>query len=284
MELEDKLITDKYLVTKYITKGNFGSIFSGKNLKNEKAIVLKFEKKGSKFLTIKHEVKILKYLYDNKIKNVPTVFWFGPYENYLCFIMDEYDISLYDYIECKKMSKKKISSIFIQTVLLLESIHEVFLVHRDIKPQNIMVHNGELILIDFGFSIFYIDANKKHIVDNKDLDTMIGSINYASYFMHDKYRPYRRDDLISALYIILYTYYRDLPWFHSNMFTEKDENIHLIDTNRNQEIKKYKSLSSIKTLCENIDIHIFEIAKYLYNLTYFEEPNYLFIIDLIKNI
>lgn len=281
MELNGKTIANKYIIIEELNRGSFSSIFYGINKNNKKEVAIKFELNNNTFSTIKHEVTILKYLFNHKLRNIPTVFWFGPYENRLCLIMTKYDCSLHDYINNKTLTLSKIKSIMIQIIMLIQSVHDLFLVHRDIKPQNIMIYKGELYLIDFGFSIFYIDENKNHLIDEKSQDCIIGSTRFMSYFIYEGYKPYRRDDLISISYIFLVLLCKELPWDNIQQ-SENNENEISIYSNRNQAIKEVKNVESIETLCLNYNIDIFPFFSYLYKLSYFEDPNYLFLIDVIK--
>jgi serine/threonine protein kinase len=45
----------------------------------------------------------------------------------------------------------------------LEEVHSAGIVFNDLKPENIMVDNGEVHLIDFGFATRYVYENGKHI-------------------------------------------------------------------------------------------------------------------------
>ena len=283
MDIAGITLFKKYFVVDFIKKGGFGSIFSGKNIKNDQSVAIKREPASERFSILKHEVTILKYLYDHKIRNIPIVHWFGKHENFLYFIMPKYDCSLYEYIECKQISKAKIKSIIIQCISLLQSIHQLFLVHRDIKPQNIMVHNGELFLIDFGFSIFYIDENKHHYIDEQEEQSITGSPRFASYFIYEGFKPSRRDDLISIAYIYLYLVYKELPWDNIQLFQKQEPTIHIY-SDYHQQIKELKSLEHILPRYQVIHPYMDNFITHLYELSYFQEPSYGFLIDLVKKI
>ena len=72
-----------------------------------------------------------------------------------------------------------------------------------------------------------------------------------------------------------------MPWDNIQQ-SENNENEISIYSNRNQAIKEVKNVESIETLCLNYNIDIFPFFSYLYKLSYFEDPNYLFLIDVIK--
>ena len=61
-------VHDKYIVIKKLGKGKFGMVFLGKDITNEEDVAIKIEKIGN-YSSIKHEVKIMNYLFQNKFRN-----------------------------------------------------------------------------------------------------------------------------------------------------------------------------------------------------------------------
>ena len=65
-------------------------------------------------------------------------------------------------------------------------------------------------MIDFGFCKTYMD-NDKHIKIRK-LNSLIGSLTYASINAHNFIELSRRDDLESLFYVLIYLLNGSLPW------------------------------------------------------------------------
>ena len=98
----------------------------------------------------------------------------------------------------------------------IEYLHELNYMHRDIKPDNIMMGLGEnsntVYMIDFGLVSSIIDpATGEHIrfVTGKNL---IGTCRYVSVNSHLGYELSHRDDLITLGYVIIYFAKGRLPW------------------------------------------------------------------------
>lgn len=101
------------------------------------------------FLQFKKEQNILKKLNDSKIKNVP-VYVEGGKDFFLTLFIPGESLS-------KNIKYKTIGSLY-RVILkigeILRNIHEIGVVHCDIKPENIIIKNGVLSIIDFGSSLY----------------------------------------------------------------------------------------------------------------------------------
>ena len=104
----------------------------------------------------------------------------------------------------------------VQSMLsILEAIHQVYVIHRDLKPENFMWKNGQIYLIDFGLSTFFVDGDTGgHIpINTEPKHDLVGSSLYASIHVHRGYKASRRDDCIQLGYIWLYMVMGGrLPW------------------------------------------------------------------------
>ena len=84
-------------------------------------------------------------------------------------------ITLKDYIERKgKLSAKETISISIQMVTGLQAAHNHHIIHRDIKPQNIIISKeGKVKVTDFGIA--------RATTATKTISTSVmGSVHYTS--------------------------------------------------------------------------------------------------------
>jgi serine/threonine protein kinase len=272
----NELIGKRYNLYEKLGNGKFGSVYKGKHYKNNTDVAIKFENIQSNIKLLRHETTILKYLYEQDTRNIPAVHWFGTYRENTCLVMSLYDCSLYDYIITKeKLSISKINSIIYQIVNVLSSIHDNGVIHRDIKPQNIMVKAGELYLIDFGFSTFFIDDDGEHVNDGCSED-IIGSPKYVSYNIHSGSMSSRRDDLISLGYLYLFLHERRLPWenIEDDITIQDEYNETSIYHSKNILRLEMKKLSNVRLTSDTLDTSLQNYLKYTYNLKYEELPNY----------
>jgi serine/threonine protein kinase len=258
-----------------IGQGKFGVIYLGKNNKTNENVAIKVEYNGSHAI-LKHEAKMLKYLNEKGETNIPLVYWFGPYNDAVVLVMSCYEFSLYDVVlNSAKYSILDLDSICIQTLKIIEYIHDKYVVHRDLKPQNIMMKKGSVYLIDFGMSTFYINELGEHVINQtiKSINTnktILGSPKYISWNIHNGDTPSRRDDLISIGYIYILLNKGELPWTSSIMDGYKDH-----DTDTTNEInEKYKSVKSYENLVLSLGGNSRIYMEHCYKLSYNETPNY----------
>ncbi|EAY16848.1 Casein kinase I, putative [Trichomonas vaginalis G3] len=97
----------------------------------------------------------------------------------------------------------------------IESFHIFGLIHRDIKPGNILTREGHehpLCLVDFGLSHVYIDPNSGKILPPRKRLGFRGTKVYASIYAHQNEDLGRRDDLLSWFYVSMELLVGSLPW------------------------------------------------------------------------
>ena len=107
--------------------------------------------------------------------NVVNVYDVGEDRGLYYIVMELIDgITLKNYIGRKgKLSVKEATSIAIQVSLGLEAAHNVGIIHRDVKPQNIIIStDGKVKLSDFGIA--------KAINSNTITANVMGSVHYSS--------------------------------------------------------------------------------------------------------
>lgn len=282
------IIANKYRIDSILSKGSFGIICKGTHLKlNNEIVAIKIEIRSK---SLKHEVKILNYLYTNKIRTIPSIYWYGNYNENPCLVMTYYEYTLSQYMEKKSLDGDKIHGIMYKMLGIISQIHEQWVVHRDLKPANFMIKNGEIYLIDFGLATFFITDDGKH-VPNEEINTLIGSPKYISIYIYLGNRYSRRDDLISLVYIYCMMVLKDTPW-DSGSGSDKNTDIDFGITELDEiDINHPKN----KIRCENRNLGIFleryclgmdekfiEYLKYVYGLEYDEKPKYNYLLELFR--
>ncbi|MDD3279788.1 MAG: Stk1 family PASTA domain-containing Ser/Thr kinase [Lachnospiraceae bacterium] len=174
---EGTVLGQRYEIISRIGSGGMADVYKAKDHKLNRMVaakVMKAEfKEDATFITkFRKEAQAAAGLANPNIVNVYDV---GE-DNGLYYIVMELveGITLKDYITRKgKLSVKEATSIAIQVSLGLEAAHNRGIIHRDVKPQNIIIStDGKVKLSDFGIA--------KATNSNTITSNAMGSVHYSS--------------------------------------------------------------------------------------------------------
>ena len=112
------MIQNKYEIIRQIGNGQFGTIYEGLTKKKER-VAIKTEQEDCPISLLKQETTILHYLYEKGCRNVPPIYWYGPYNNQLALIMPFYDCTLDQYVRNNTVDVQEINQITIQMIKIL---------------------------------------------------------------------------------------------------------------------------------------------------------------------
>lgn len=271
-QLIRNMINDRYKLIKRIGSGAFGLIFSAKNVNTGEIVAVKLEPTAQTD-TLTHEAAVLQHL--SNIPGIPTLRYYGIPDHNRYMVIDLYDKTLqtvsYEYK--KAVPVAIVCAYALQMMQLLSAVHEKGFVHRDIKPENFMIKHDTLYLIDFGLARTYIDSetkmHRKNRIRAANADGKIsvtGTSRYISPNVHEGNEPSRRDDLISAMYVISYLLKGSLPWKTSG-------------SNDSEALVEMKKKILPEELFLGLPASYVEIFKYLSALPYDQKPDYEFIVS-----
>ena len=177
MLTEGMYIADRYEILGKVGAGGMSDVYKAKDLTLGRFVAIKVLKaefsEDINFVTkFRSEAQAAAGLEHPNIVNIYDV---GS-ENGLHYIVMEYveGITLKTYIEKKgQLSFKEAVSIAIQVGRGIEAAHNKNIVHRDIKPQNIMISTeGQVKVTDFGIA--------RAATSNTISSDVMGSVHYSS--------------------------------------------------------------------------------------------------------
>ena len=194
------IVGDRYEILEKIGVGGMAEVYKGKDHKLNRFVAVKvlkeeFRSNDAFVKKFKEEAQAAAGLAHPNIVNVYDV---GD-ENGIYYIVMELveGITLKEYIERKgRLTIKEATSIAIQVSAGLEVAHNNQIVHRDIKPQNIIIsREGKVKVTDFGIA--------KATTSQTTTSNAMGSVHYASPEQaRGGYVDHRSD--IYSLGIVLY--------------------------------------------------------------------------------
>ncbi|MFB2919651.1 trifunctional serine/threonine-protein kinase/ATP-binding protein/sensor histidine kinase [Aerosakkonema funiforme] len=125
---------------------------------------------------LRHEYKILEYLH---IEGIIKVYSLENYKNGLALLLEDFgDKSLKDLMTSQKIPLLSFLSIAIQLASILADLHKNKIIHKDIKPQNILIDSQTWSVKIIDFSIATRLYRETATIENPNL--LEGTIAYIS--------------------------------------------------------------------------------------------------------
>ena len=203
---EDELLNLRYEKVERLGIGSFGEVWKVKDVKKDppEIFVAKISLHKNLNAKFEKEARILRHLAGHE--GVPRVFEMIEVMKKKALIQ-EFIVgkTLYEVIE-RDLEEKEVESVVIQLTDVVAHAHDLSVVHRDIKPGNIMVRpNGTIKLLDFGAA--------KELKEKEMSETVTGSRPYMApeQIMG---KSQRRSD-VWAIGVVMYVLYTGMyPFYH----------------------------------------------------------------------
>ena len=170
----------------------------------------------------------------------------------------------------QKFSISTVLRLGVQIIKVVQSMHNCGFLHRDLKPSNFAMGVGEnaktCFLLDFGLSRQYIMPTGE-LKPPRGTTGFRGTIRYASLNAHKGCDLGRQDDLWSVFYMLVELANGSLPW---KALREKED------------VGKAKLHYNHHKLITALPHEFNTYLEYLQQLTYYDKPNYAYLIDLFE--
>ncbi|XP_065577501.1 casein kinase I-like [Artemia franciscana] len=261
---------NRYDCVRYICSGAFGAVFKYQDRESQKYFAVKYEfvtntTKKKKCNLLKKERDIYKLF--SREKRMPKIYYYEETEGYSALVLDLFGMSLGKICNSRhaiRLKYETVLDIAVQLIEQLEIIHKYDVIHRDIKPDNIVLglKNPKLIyLIDFGLAKMFDRESKQK--NNRGVRGFVGSKVYAPINAHLGVTQCKKDDLEAAAYVLI-SLRGGLPW---RKFRDIDK------------IGMAKMQTPIEKLCTYFP-ECQPLLKYCRKLNFNDDPDY----DKLKRI
>ena len=269
------LIFKKYRTVKKLGEGSFGNVY--KAFYDDEYYALKMEDISLDYDLLENEATILNYLQG---PNIPKFISFSKDKGYNVLVMELLDQSLDNILsKLRRFSVKTVAMLGYQLIKILKYIHDKHIIHRDIKPDNLAMGrkelNGTLYIIDFGLAKKFRSSRTLKQFPLIKRHSLTGTARYASINALQGYEQSRRDDLESAMYVLMFFLRGNLPWQNIKIKGKHDK--YLKNCNKKKE-------NSSKELGKNFPSEFAELLEYFKNLGYTEDPDYEMCLKKMLNV
>lgn len=219
--IQPATVGDRYSIESVLGRGGMGIVYKGKHLLMDRPVAIKMlhPEYLQDELVVKRFQSEAKSLSSLSHPNLVSVFDFGITPNKEPYmVMDFHDGKGLDEI-LEKYSKIDLSmalKIFCQVCDALTAVHSRNMVHRDIKPGNIVISEDGLVkLVDFGIAK-NVDSKALHL-------TMTGEVVGTPKYMSPEQCMGKTLDARSDIYAlgcVMYEVFTGMPPFEADSFYE----------------------------------------------------------------
>ena len=283
----------QYQILQPLAQGKFGNVFLGKIKRTDETIIIKqgipsapkipnqppnpnkTNSGGTAALeTIRHEAEILTFLNQEPAcrKYIPFVHWYGLCSKGIyCIAMNYIPTAPLNPSDPPTLMESTLQQMIREITHALKAIHQKGIIHRDMKPENILYHQSKKRwqLIDFGLATFYQDEDGNHkSPTTPPRKNLIGTPNFVSCFIHEGQEPSSRDDLIALGHV---------AWWLRNGGSWMDDST--TPASWEQTLEAKKALATTPPNLEKTSENLFRIKlamfiKNGYTLGYTDTPQY----------
>jgi serine/threonine protein kinase len=177
-----------YVILDALGAGGMGEVYLARDSRLGRTVALKvlaleISRDERRMKRLRQEAKVASSLNQ---PNILTVFEFGEVEG-STFLASEFidGETLRDHLHKNKLKLGEILDIGIQVLAALDAAHEAHIVHRDMKPENVMIRHRDRVVKVLDFGLAKVAENKAEASEAATAfktapGTIVGTINYLS--------------------------------------------------------------------------------------------------------
>ncbi|KAF8883736.1 kinase-like domain-containing protein [Infundibulicybe gibba] len=271
---EHELILGRFSLLKRLGRGSHAAVFKAFDEDDKKEVAIKMDRSDERHITecgAYHDLR--------GIPGIPIFVGYGYALEHPSLVMQLFDKTIDMHVlEHGPLEFTEVSRMGKLLLRTLQRCHRRRIVHRDIKPQNMVLGTDQGVLtpymIDWGLASTFWNPIQKQHRNPGQASRVVGTDSFMSIRAQQGHRHSRRDDLESLGYALLWMGYGLLPWSRSLGLKQHSECCHYHYIQRS----KYELISAPRP---NIPIALHRFLSYSYSLRYQDDPDYDHLYDIL---
>jgi serine/threonine protein kinase len=263
------VVGGKFVLERKLSAGSSSAVYLGTDREFGTEVAVKLEPSPAASPQLHRESLVYGELEGGV--GVASVLWFGREARFSVLAMERLGGSLEDLLLDlgRPFSLKTVLMVAEQTLAQVQFLHARGVVHRDLKPDNLLMGLGPrrnvCYVADFGLAGHYRDAATGRHIPFAEGCAPAGNARYASVAAMRGCERSRRDDLESLGYVWVHLLRGALPWqgLRARSLAEKNERILAV-----------KSATTADRLCEGLPAEFASYFEAVARLRFSEEPPY----------
>lgn len=188
-----------YAYFRRMLSGEFTEVSRFEEKADSRISLLRHNGSGQRFvlLDLPGDAAVYRSLMSVRCAHLPEIYELAEEDGRL-LVLEEFipGDTLQDLVDCSLLPEKNAREITLQICQALYVMHGLGLVHRDVKPSNVLIHGDRAVLIDFSASRFMKVSPDEASGEGHDT-VILGSPGYAAPEQHGLSRTDGRADLYS---------------------------------------------------------------------------------------
>jgi len=263
-------VQNKYQLDLRLGGGGFGEVYQGHNLETGEEVALKLGDPAD----IEYEIEMYQELSGGP--GIPQIYWHGQEDEFVVMAFELLGPNLENLLNyCgRRFSLKTVLLLADQLICRFQYIHSKGYIHRDVKPDNLLMGDGKQ-----GSKVYVIDIGLAKKFDHKNRDCsslLIGTVRYSSINAQLQKEQSFCDDMESLGYVLLYFLRGSLPWQGLEAESSEEQKWKLV-------LEKKQSAEA-RELFKDLPGEFERYFKHIRSLHFDEIPDYAYLRRLFRNL
>lgn len=277
------VVADRWQLGRKLGSGGFGKVYHARSLHTRgTSVAVKISTGYDGQEQLHTENKVYRALHNTTapVIGFPRPVYFGTHHTQKALVMQYLGPCLEARLEevGRKMSLHTVYQVALQLLRRIEYMHAKSYIHRDIKPDNLLMGRGTessvLYVVDFGLAKRFRHPRTREHIPMREGKSLTGTGRYCSVHTHRGVEQSRRDDLETTAYVLVYLFKGRLPWTGIRAGSSRE---------KYDRIRSMKENITTEELCRDMGSAMSEYFDNVRALGFDTKPDYAYLRTLFRS-